>query len=76
MKEDELKKYFDLYTCCWRFFKKYSNPVDDDRFWDSFVEEAGNIMEKFRKSELAKKIVLATIDEIEEIYKSKKGEQL
>ena len=74
MKEDELKKYFDLYTCCWRLFKKYSNPVDDDKFWDSFIAEAESIMKNSEKNDLAKKIVLATIDEIEKIYKSRKGD--
>ena len=53
MKEDELKKYFDLYTCCWRLFKKYSNPVDDDKFWDSFIAEAESIIKNSEKNELA-----------------------
>lgn len=69
MNEEWLRKYYDIYTCCWKLFRKYANPVDDDKFWDDLISDAEEIM----KNEFAKKIVLATIDEIERIYKETKS---
>lgn len=69
MSESELREYFDIYTECWKMFRKYSSPVDADEFWQSLVNEGENIVNKASCKELAKKIVLATIDEIERIHR-------
>lgn len=74
MKEEDLKEYFNIYTECWRMFRKYSDPVDDDEFWDSLVKEGNRIVDSSTAKEFAKKVVLSTIDEIERMHR-KKGRQ-
>lgn len=72
MKEEELKKYFNVYTYCWKLFRKYSEPVDDDEFWSNLISNADVIAKATENSEFARKIILATLDEIEKIYKESK----
>lgn len=74
MREEELRKFFNVYTECWRFFRKYSSPTDDDEFWEKLINESSELVEKSERKELAKAIMLATIDEIERVYKEHKGE--
>lgn len=71
MKEEDLKEYFNIYTECWRMFRKYSAPVDDDEFWDGLVKEGNRIVDSYTAKEFAKKVVLSTIDEIERIHRKK-----
>lgn len=66
MKEDELRKYYNVYSECWKLFRKYSGPVEDDEFWDSLLEDAKLIMGKY---EVGSAIVGATIEEIEKVYR-------
>ena len=76
MKEEELRKYYDVYTDCWKLFRKYSVPDDSKEFWERLRDEMEEIWNRHGKSEHAKKILLATRDEIEKIWrKLKKIEQ-
>lgn len=72
MTEDELKKYFDIYTYCWKLFRKYSNPVKDDSFWNNLILDADNIVESSSNKEFSRKIVTDTVSEIERLYKTDK----
>ena len=69
MKEEELRQYFDIYTACWKLFRKYSAPVDSDAFWDGLISDADRIAKNFGNTEFAKKIIVATADEIEKLCK-------
>lgn len=72
MNEEKLREYYAIYTDCWKLFKKFSKPDDSDKFWQALVDESDLILKKHGKSELCKKIIAATQDEIEIIYKRKK----
>lgn len=73
MSEEELRLYFDIYTNCWKMFKRFSSPADKDEFWDDLVSASQEIIKSVPEAqcEFAKQVVLATIDEIETIYKRK-----
>lgn len=73
MSNDELRKYFDIYTECWKLFKKYSDPVNSDEFWRAFTDDANAIYKKNGKSEFCKRLLLDTADEIEKICKGKES---
>ena len=74
MKEAELRKYYDVYTDCWKLFRKYSVPDDSKEFWERLRDEMEEIWNRHGKSENAKKILLATRDEIEKLWR--KGKQI
>lgn len=75
MSENELKEYFNLYTDTWKFFKKY-HAAASDREWNDLMKEADVVAKKKRSisgKTLAEQLILATIDEIQRIYKTRKG---
>lgn len=72
MNEEELRKYFDIYTDCWKLFKKYSNPTDDDEFWMEFARESHDLNEKHGKAKFAETLILATYSEVERIWRENK----
>lgn len=72
MSDEILKEYFGIYTMCWKLFRKYSDPVDNEKFWDNLANDAENIFRSFGNKDFAKKIIIATVDEIESLYKTKK----
>ena len=72
MKEDKLREYFSLYTDCWKFFRKYAELIgqmEEEQFWQQAVNESEELFRKYQKSEFAKKMLAATMGELDEIYK-------
>ena len=74
MKDETLRQYFDIYTDRWKLFKKYSNPTADEQFWKKLTDESIAIREKYPKdNELATAVMIATLEEINNVYKQKAG---
>lgn len=67
MNEEQLKQYFAVYTDAWKLFKKHSDPVEDDMFWDNLRKDVDDVYAKY-KTEFAKNILVETVNEIERIY--------
>ena len=40
MDQETLRKYHEIINDCWKLFKEFSNPTDDDDFWQRLKEEA------------------------------------
>ena len=71
MGEEQLKLYFQIYTDCWKLFKDHSNPSADKEFWEKLSKNGEEIYNKYPGSSLAKSVVIATMEEINEVYQSK-----
>lgn len=85
MSEEELRKYYEIYTDCWKFFRKYAEllekidcntpvgegMIDGDSYWDALVNESAEIYKKHGNTMFAKDVLVATTKEIERIYKEK-----
>lgn len=72
MSLEKLKEYFDIFTACWKFFRKYVElikKVDSDSYWEALVNESAEIYAKYGNTEFVKGILVATTKEIERIYK-------
>ena len=69
MKQEELKIYYDIYTDCWKLFKKYAYEEDKSNhdFWQNFAKESRNLRIKYKENKLACDIILATYREIERL---------
>ncbi|MEI1256008.1 hypothetical protein V8Q34_14815 [Blautia sp. JLR.GB0024] len=72
MTEENLKKYFDVYTDCWKLFRKYSEPNDAEEFWKSLFEETNELHKKYGKSKFSEELILATAGEIDRIFRKRK----
>lgn len=68
MNEEQLKKYYEIYTDCWKFFRKWCEPKSDDD-WKQLLYEAEKLQKKDDKSELRKRLISETILEINRLCK-------
>lgn len=67
--------YWKMYADVWAFHKKYINGVcDDDSFWESVVNESGEISKKHHENKFIIGLLLNEIDEMERIYKARRRE--
>jgi len=62
---EELRRIYNLFTDCWRFFKKYSEVKDTDEYWEAVVDESGELSKKYNNDKFAIALVLAVIDKFE-----------
>lgn len=76
MTKEELKSKWTVYTECWKFFRRFSEPCDADEFWEELVKAKDELQEQM-DSPLFRGIMLETVKEIERIWKEEKadGEQ-
>lgn len=72
MKDEELRKYYEVYTDSWKVFRKYSDPDGTDTFWNNLRDEVDAIYRKHDKSHFAEKVLLATVNEIDRIYRERR----
>lgn len=69
MNNEELKQKYDMFTDCWKFYKKYADVKEDDAYWEAVVNESNEISKKYGECKFIINLVLAVIDELERIYK-------
>lgn len=71
MSNEELKEKYNMFTDCWRFYKKYAvaEDKDNDEFWEKVVDESHIISKKYGECKLIIALILAVIDEFERVYK-------
>lgn len=62
---DKLKKVYGMFTDAWKFYKKYADVQQSDEYWESVVDESGQIAKKYDNAKLAIALLLAAIDELE-----------
>ena len=63
--DEELRHIYNLFTDCWRYFKKYADVKDTDSYWESIVDESGQIAKMYNNDKFAIALVLAVVDEFE-----------
>lgn len=63
--DEELKRIYNLFTDCWRFFKKYADVQDTDEYWENAVSESNELSKKYNNDKFAIALVLAVIDKFE-----------
>lgn len=63
--DEELKRIYNLFTDCWRFFKKYADVRDEDSFWENVVSESGELSKKYNNDKFAIALILTVIEEFE-----------
>lgn len=67
--EQELREYYNFFTGLWKLFKEYHHPKTDDE-WDVLIEEGEKLVQQTNfKTNMAVRMGVALMDEIERIYK-------
>ena len=61
MTEQGLKLYYSVFTSAWRFFRKYSDVMDNDEYWENVVNESGEIVKGYENSRLIRDLILAAL---------------
>lgn len=69
----DTQNYYHCITDCWRYFQKYSDPVDSDVWWRQLIDEGSRLTEKYRYAEFTADLVGAIQREIERIWKGRKN---
>ena len=70
-----IKNYYTVFTDCWSFFKKYSEPVDGDEYWKAMSDEANDLYKKHGKIVFSEKLIGDTLDELERLWKEKDAKE-
>lgn len=63
--DEELRRIYNLFTDCWRYFKKYVDVSDEDIYWENVVSESGELSRKYNNDKFAIALILAVVDEFE-----------
>lgn len=63
--DEELRRIYNLFTDCWRYFKKYADVKDEDIYWENVVSESGELSKKYNNDKFAIALILAVIEEFE-----------
>ena len=63
--DEELRRIYNLFTDCWRYFKKYEDVSDEDIYWENVVSESGELSKKYNNDKFAIALILAVVNEFE-----------
>ena len=74
MNEELLRKYYEVFTDCWKLFREFSDPTSDDDFWQRLKEEAQKLTDKDKDSEMRRGIIKEVVLEIHRLWKKKAGD--
>jgi len=69
MKENELKKYYAIYTDLWKLLRKNAVPTDEDAFWSDLEKDCYDLCERHGNGSFVKQEVVNLQLEIERIWK-------
>ena len=69
--KEQMKEEFAYFGEAWKFFKRFYEVKESTYYWDSVVEEAGDLMRRYN-CPLCKEVVLAIVDELERKYRARK----
>lgn len=62
---EELNRIYNLFTDCWRFFKKYSEVKDTDEYWEAVVNESVQIANRYNNCKFVRDLLFAVTNELE-----------
>lgn len=57
---------FSFFRDFWAFYEKYYYPEPNDKYWENVVKESDMLVKKYQNVTIARKLLLAIIQELEE----------
>ena len=74
MNQETLRKYHEIINDCWKLFKEFSDPTNNDDFWRRLKEEAQKLTDKDKDSEMRRGMIKEVVLEIHRLWKKKAGD--
>lgn len=69
MTEQELRKYYTMFTDAWKFFRKWA--VSDfpiaEKQWEQIVEEGEEFLNRYDRGKMAEYLMLAAQQRLDEL---------
>lgn len=72
MRDEELKKRYDIILDSWRLLHKYHDTKEEDKYWSDVVHESERIYQKYGKHRFAKKMLSNVLEELWECEKERR----
>ena len=66
------EKEFQFFRDFWGFYENNYYPENTDIYWDKLVKEGNDLCFKYNDISIARKLILAVIQELEERAKERK----
>lgn len=66
-----VRAVFNLFCDCWQLYRKYIAKALNADDLDGFIQESGDLFQKYRQDPFAKDLLLAVTNEIERKEKDK-----
>lgn len=70
--DEELKRIYNTFTDCWRFYKKYAETKVTNEYWQNMIDESEKIAKKYNDSKFVVALLVAVGDELQRVYMSMK----
>lgn len=70
--DEELKCVYNVFTDCWRFYKKYVKTKVTNEYWQNMISESEQIAKKYNGSKFAVDLLVVTCDELQRVMKGKR----
>lgn len=65
MTQEKIRETFNMFTDCWRFYKRYAASLNDsDQFWTDLTDEANRIDQKYN-TRLCRDLLVAIVAEVD-----------
>lgn len=68
------RQAYEMFSDLWRLYKRYQEPIEDQRYWDSLVESAGELCRKY-PVKLCEDIAISIVNELERRSKEKAAQR-
>lgn len=66
MSNEELRRIYQMYTDCWKLYKKFSDiQQTEDARWQQLVDESDLIAKTYGNNKFIRDLLLATTQELE-----------
>lgn len=59
--------YFEAYRDVWGFHKRHSKVLNTDAYWQSVINESGQITKKYGNDRFVNDLLIAVVAELERI---------
>lgn len=70
MSDDDKKIEQRHFTAVWEFYKKYYTPEEDTDYWQSMVEEAGQLSNNLNRMGIS--LLMAVLEELKNKHQERK----
>ncbi len=74
--DEELKRIYNTFTDCWRFYKKYVEVKEvTNEYWQNMINESEQIAKKYNDSKFVVDLLVVTCDELQRVYMEEKRKE-